>query len=122
MTTPERLRRRQRVEFAGLICLGLLVVFSTFTSDRRDDAQDVRFKECIVEVVSGIARNSDARAELNKRDTNSTTAVILRVARAGGDGQKISAALADFETEQTEIAADRKRNGVPPFPDGKCED
>lgn len=121
MTTPERLRRRQRFEGAGLLVLGLLVAASTVFGETRDDKQDRTFKECIVSIVSDISSNSDARASLNALDTAATNRVILRVASAGGDRTAIQTALDDFKNEQKSIAEAREKNKVPPFPDGKCQ-
>lgn len=123
MTTPERLRRRQRFEGAGLAFLGVMVVVSTIASDARDDDQDKAFRECITDQVRGIGSYLDERSTTTEATNDTITKVILGVATTfpRNDLEGLSDALDAYIDDQKQIKALRENTPVPKFPSGRCE-
>lgn len=120
MTTPERLRRRQRREGWALIFLGLMVAGSSYVDHQRDANQTDDFQRCITDQVTKLTSGLNVRGDLNAQDTEATNTVILSVARAK-EYPEIAAALQKFQDDQAAIAEQRRKTKVPPFPNGKCE-
>lgn len=119
VTTPERFKRRQQIEAAILIVLGLFTIGYTVIDGRRDAAVQDEQRSCLVEQVSGITVSVTARGDLNERDSQATTKVILTIAQADNQ-QQVRDALNEYVAEQQEIDNARKAHPVPPFPTGSC--
>lgn len=115
MTTPERLRRRQLIEGTTLIILGILMILQAWYFHHNDLIQ----KQCLADQITAVTKSYTARAEINQRDSEAKTKVIMEVANAK-TGPEVRAALDEFLTTQKNIDIDRKRHPVPPFPPGTC--
>lgn len=116
MVTPERFRRRQRIEGVALLILGVLTIILAIYFRAQDTAQ----RECVADKFSELARVLQIRGDLQQRDANSQARVILRVAKAD-DPSEVRSALDLYVSEQADIEAERARHPVPPFPAGSCE-
>jgi hypothetical protein len=116
MTTPERLRRRQRIEGTFLIIIGVLMLVQALYFQHQDNVQ----RRCIQDQFSKLAKSYTARANINERDSKAKTKVIMGVASAP-DQATVTHALQDYVVEQQQIDKDREANPVPPFPLGRCE-
>lgn len=121
MTTPEKVRRRERLLGVGLVICGLLVAGSSYLNDKRDDAQDKEFRNCITQVVGELTDSLTARSDLTEPDAKSVRELIsdLLQAKSPEDSQ---AAIKKYNHTQADLADIRKTNPIPPFPDGTCDD
>lgn len=117
MTTPERLRRRQRIEGVVLILLGVLMVLQSWHV--QSNANDQR--ECLQGNFTALSEALDARGGLAAREGAATEAVIRAVSAADGDEAALDEAFDAYEREQTAIDKVRADNPLPPFPPGTCE-
>lgn len=120
MTTPEKIRRRERLLGVGVVICGLLVALSTYLGDRRDDRQDRQFRECITTVVGGLTDSLTARSNLTEPDALSVRVLIsdLLKSKSEKDSRK---AIREYNQTQADLAKVRKSNPIPPFPDGTCD-
>lgn len=116
MTTPEKFRRRQRLEGAGLLVLGAFTVLVSVYFNAEDRQQ----QECIREVVSDIQSNYEARSHISTREFAATREIISRALTAETRAAVIEA-REDYFRSIRGIDRDRKRNPVPQFPLGECE-
>ena len=130
MTTPERLRRRQRFESLGIAVLCLMLVGSTLYSAREDQQQN----KCLTDQVTKLTDSLTFRTGLTQQDAALNQSadriqdeVILRVAEATTEAQADAAfdtfreSRAMIETERQNIQEEREANPVPPFPTGACD-
>ena len=129
MTTPERLRRRQRLESAGIAILCVFLVGSTLYSAREDQQQN----ECLTDQVTKLTDSLTFRTGLTQQDSALNQSadriqdeVILRVSEATTQAEA-NAAFETFrqsrtmiESERQRIQEERENNPVPPFPTGSC--
>lgn len=119
MTTPQRLRRRQRIEGTALLIVGVLFATATYVNEKRDDSQE----KCLTDQITKITTAIDARGKLNAANTQATRDVILGVAKStkSKDYSGIESVLNEYviTTERTE--ARRQATKIPPFPNGKCD-
>lgn len=120
MTTPEKLRRRQRRESAGLLILGLVMTVTTIYDSNQRDKQKDEFQECITSVVTELTDSLTARSNLTEPDARSVRELIrdLLKSKTEADSRK---AISAYNATQVEIAKVRKSNPIPPFPDGTCD-
>lgn len=116
MTTPERLRRRQRIEGSLLVLIGLLVLLQSLWFNTEDRQQ----RRCLEENFSDLSVALEARAKLTQQDTESTRRVILAASTAHSRG-KLRAALDRYVREQTAIQQERRAHPLPPYPPGTCQ-
>lgn len=117
MTTPERLRRRQRIEGTLLVIMGALLAVSTYVNDRRDD----NVQNCITEQVTGLTNSLNARAKLTDPRAKSVSDLIDRLLKANGDQAEGLRAVEDYRKKQAQLAKLTKAHPIPPFPNGKCD-
>lgn len=120
MTTPEKVRRRERLLGVGLVICGLLVAVSTYMNDKRDDKQDRQFRECITSVVGDLTDSLTARSDLTEPDAKSVRVLISDLLKAENEADS-RAAIVKYNKTQTDLAKIRKSNPIPPFPDGTCD-
>lgn len=120
MTTPEKVRRRERLLGVGVVICGLLVALSTYTNDKRNDKQDREFQNCITSVVGDLTDSLTARSNLTEPDAKSVRVLIsdLLNAKSKADSRK---AIKKYNGTQEALAGVRKSHPIPPFPDGTCD-
>lgn len=116
MTTPERLRRRQRLESAGLAVLALGLVASVIWTDRQDAQQG----ECIRSFIEADSETGAIRSQLVEDESQANREVIGQVL-ASTTREEIDQAEADWRAELDRIDAVRAANPVRPFPVGVCD-
>lgn len=134
MTTPEKLRRRQLVEGALLIAIGIGMLVQSAYFAGRDEAQNNCMSGSFRELSSAL----DARSDLNQRETSQNKALWLIYADAAGlvkddptkplskaDQQRLQrqlvAQLLEYRRVIGQIERERQDNPVPPYPEGRCE-
>lgn len=149
MTSPERLRRRQRIEGVFLICLGAFIAAQSIYFNQKDsdqqDCLETNFVNLSValNVRADLAQDETAvrkrvdKAESEIWDTYARAAGLLRddptaeLPPAKQEQLQIDLvdALLNYQavSEQAEdaivkIQLDRTRNPVPPYPVGTCSD
>jgi hypothetical protein len=134
MTTPEKLRRRQRIEGVVVILLAIFTVVQgvAFSLEDRDQ------QRCVEEKFGELSVALDARADLTERETEATRRVWRVYAKAAGLASQDSsnelspeqenrlraelvAALLNYQDEARAIQAERKENPLPPYPIGSCD-
>lgn len=127
MTTPERLRRRQIIEARALIALAIFTILLGVYFQRQDQAQRRDFAEqaqaqrdCLTRQVQELTASLTARGRLTQVDSDSTTRVILSVAKSE-TGEQVRAALDRFVKAQRSIDIQRRQHPVSPFPTGACD-
>lgn len=119
MTTPERLRRRQRFESVGIAVLAVALVAAFLYFQGQADAQ----KRCLTSFVSNSSQTSAIRAGLAERDSQTQRRFLLDAT----DPAKVQT-RAQFERVRAQFvkrlaAIDRARaeNPVKPLPKGVCD-
>jgi hypothetical protein len=148
VTTPERLRRRQRIEGTVVALLGLFTIYLGYTNERTDAAQT----ECISRNFADFNATLSLRSDLAEKESNIarresyvTKKVLLIFAKAAGvlrddptkelppkQGAALQVALVerllDYEEvieqlreERQQIRSEREKNPIPPFPEGRCD-
>lgn len=123
MTTPERLRRRQRREGFAVIVIGLGLIFQQwYFGNRADDAAQANAatNECIARQFSKLSAVLSARSDLAQRESNAVADVLVTAANAT-NGDQVAAALRRYDRERRAIAKARKDNPLPKFPTGRCD-
>ena len=115
MTTPERLRRRQRIEGVLLVVIGLLMLLQSVLFN----AQDQRQRECLEDNFTALSNALEVRSELVSRETEAAKRVNLAELTASTD-QEVVEELELYKTEIEEIQRIREENPVPPYPSGEC--
>jgi hypothetical protein len=108
----------------ALMGVGLAVQQVSFQAQQNDDdARDIKQNTCLITQVTEITAAFEARASLNARDSDTTKRVFegLKDGLAKQDLVAVQKSINSYIADQEAIAADRKANPVPPFPDGKCE-
>ena len=122
MTTPERLRARQRIQTALVLVTIVLSAGSVIVLDRRNADQD----RCVAQQITDLTQALNARSELTQRQTEASSDVIDSFARAAAEGGEsdtasIIKALENYTKVKSDVAALRKNTPFPPFPSGKCD-
>lgn len=134
MTTPENLRRRQRIEGVIVILLAIFTVFQAVLFNIEDRAQ----RDCFESKFSDLSYALDARAGLAERESRATRDVLLVYAEAAGILKddptkeltpaqqealqvKLVKTLLTYKSEIEDIQRERRDNPVPPYPVGICD-
>lgn len=130
MTTPERLRRRQRIEGTFLVVIGVLMLlqFQYFQH------QDAKQRACLVDIVAeqndAMSRRGDIASQdatVNAEESTATRTLIVDVfaAKSREEAQAAFAAAQEkwvaVDKRRQQVAAARRSNPIPDFPDGKCD-
>lgn len=135
MTTPDRLRHRQRV--LGLVVL-LLAVF-TLAQATYLTVQDRDQNRCFQTRFTELSRVSKIRAGLAEQETAATAGVLDVYAQAAGivkdkPGYKLDPAdqerlkkllvhrLLAYSETAARIQRERQQHPVPPYPIGTCSE
>lgn len=115
MTTPERLRRRQRIEGSLLVVIGILMLLQSayFTG------QDRQQQECLQKNFVALSEALDVRSELTRRETAAAEKVNLAELEVSTNAEFVSR-LRDYEAEIEKIQRLRRENPLPPYPAGRC--
>jgi MoxR-like ATPase len=123
VTTPERLRRRQRIETALVLVTIVLATLSVFWTDRQNAQQD----ECVAEQITDLTDALNARSDSTGKLNDATGEVInsfVQAAQSPDDPDNrapILRALNDYAEVQADVREARRDNPFPPFPTGKCD-
>lgn len=115
MTTPERLRRRQRFEGSALLLLGVFTILVSIYFR----AQDVEQQRCFAAFLAADNTTSTVRSDLVERESLATRAVITRALTAESR-EGIESAYAAYTTSLDRIDQLRKDNPVRNFSEGDC--
>lgn len=119
MTTPERLRRRQRRESAGIAVLAAGLIAAVLYFEGQDDAQ----RECINSYMSANSQTSALRSKLVERESQATRRFLLNAT----DPEKVQTreqfrkVRATYAKAIASIDEAREANPVQPFPEGVCD-
>lgn len=116
MTTPERLRRRQRIEGTFVIVLAVLMILGGLYFNAEDAAQ----RACINDSFRELSRVQGIRADLIERESNANQRVNLAEFKVSTEAEFLAEG-ARYERVMNKIQAERERNPVPPYPAGECE-
>lgn len=137
MTTPEKIRRRERIIIVGLVIVLVGVIFTSWQDQRADDraqqreqsaeARDAererRYQLCLTEQITALTDSLTVRGRLAEADSDITRRVILTVANATAtrDMRSVGAALAQYRIDAAKVKRLRAETTIPPFPTGKCD-
>jgi hypothetical protein len=119
VTTPERIRRRQRIETALVAATMVLSAVSMFVLSLEDD--------CVTEQITDLTDALNARSDSTGRLNEATAEVInsfVQAAQRPDDPDNrtpILKALNDYAEVRADVRESRRENPFPPFPTGKCE-
>lgn len=123
MTTPERLRRRQRLESLGIAILAVaLVVASLWFNGRQSelDKQQLAQQKCLSTYISVNSETSAIRSRLVERESETTRRFLL-------DATNVKT-REDFQRVRREYAASLRKidkaradNPIRPLPKGVCD-
>lgn len=115
----EKYRKQQY--YIGIVVL-LLAIFSVVQSIHFN-IQDRRQKECLEDVIRDLTASINTRVEIANLDSQNKTRVIRAVASANAENRPraVFKALQEFVIEDDRIAELRKKNPVPPLPEGTCD-
>jgi hypothetical protein len=115
VTTPERLRRRQRFESAGVATVAIGLVLSVIYFAGQDAAQE----RCLSTFVNTQTETSAIRSGLVERESRATRSVITN-ALGAQNRRDIVRAYARYDAALKRIDAVREAHPVVPFPEGLC--
>lgn len=116
MTTPERLRRRQRINDIGIALLAGLLLFAWFYFQGRADAQD----HCLTNYISTNSETSKVRSALVEQESKATRDIILN-GTAAKSREEFKKARDQYVSALKAIDRARDENPVQPFPKGVCD-
>lgn len=116
MTTPERLRRRQRRESIGIAILAFGLVGSVAYFDRLDAAQE----RCISAFIKADNDTSAIRSQLVERESKATR-TIIRTALSAESREDVIKAREAWLMSLAEIDLLRDQNPVEEFDRSVCE-
>jgi hypothetical protein len=114
MTTPERLRRRQRREGVAVIVIGVLLIFQGWYFQNEDQDQ----RDCTREQIQQLVETLEKRGGLAQRESDNTASVLLTASEAT-NGDEVAEALQEYRVESAKIKAARAANPIE-FPTGEC--
>lgn len=120
MTTPEKLRRRQRREGLALLFLGLAMTVTTFYDSNQRNQQKDDFQDCITSVVSDLTSSLTARQNISEPRAKSFSDLINAASQATTRAE-YRKALDQYNATQARLNKVLKDNPIPPFPSGTCE-
>ena len=116
MTTPERLRRRQRLESAGIAVLALMLVLAAVWFNGQTSAQ----QRCLSTYISINSKTTAVRARLLAEESRTTRSFLLDATEAKSRAQFMHV-RARYAKSLQAIDRARAANPVPPFPKGVCD-
>lgn len=116
VTTPERLRRRQRIESFLVTVTIVLTVITGIYFNRQNQKQN----ECMAMQFHELSVTLNARADLTRREADAVAKVLITAANAK-TGDQVAESLREYNKTRTQIAKERADNPLPKFPTGRCE-
>lgn len=116
MTTPERLRRRQRRESAFIAILALALVLGWLYFKGQGDAQ----RACLSAFVSNTSETSAIRSRILERESDANRRVIRTALRANSRDD-IKRARERYDRSLRAIDQARASNPVKALPEGVCD-
>lgn len=129
MTTPERLRRRQRREEILLILLGIAIGIASIYFH----SQDVKQRRCIASNTSELnsiltkrGELSEQEAAVNKAESTATRRLIIEVFASETREESFAAfqraqrKWAQVDLDRERLVRQRAQNPIPDFPEGTC--
>lgn len=130
MTTPERFRRRQRIEAALLV----LMAIGFILQNRYFNHLNEQSRACLADNFSALATNLTARSEIASAEARTTRAEsranrqFYRDAFASESEAEVFDAYAAYririekiDQRRDRIAQERADNPIPAFPAGSCD-
>lgn len=119
MTTPERLRRRQRIESTFIVILTIALVAAALWFNGQASAQQT----CLSTYISINSQTTKIRSDLVSRESKTTRKFLLDATdpdkvKTREEFQKIRAR---YKRSLASIDAARAANPVQPFPKGVCD-
>ena len=114
MTTPERFRRRQRVEGIAVLVIGALLLVQAWYFQDQDKEQ----RECIRDQVQSVVNTLTARSGLAQRESDNTARVLTAAADAD-EQTDFRRVLDEYKLEQERITNAREANPIK-YPTGEC--
>lgn len=115
MTTPERLRRRQRRESFFIAVLALALTCGWFYFRAEDLQQD----RCITEFIENQQQTSKIRSRLVERESLATRAIIIGVFTVD-TREQVQQEFRDYSAALKEIDRARDANPIEKFPEDLC--
>lgn len=127
MTTPERLRRRQYIEGALLVVIGVLMLLQSAYFHSVDQDQS----ECLETNFAALSKALDTRSELQEQESSATRNVLLAFAKAAREvdapkkrqlenREKMIDALLEYDRITAHVQDQRDKHPFPPYPAGTC--
>lgn len=123
MTTPEALRnrqmrllRRQRIEGALLVVIGIAMLLQSVYFSGRDDRQ----RECLAANFRDLSAALEVRAKLTNRETEAARRVNLAELRSKTEAEFVDE-LRRYERAVKAIQSEREEHPLPPYPPGRCD-
>lgn len=116
MTTPERLRRRQRIEGTILLILGVFTILVSIYFRGQDAAQ----RECINSYISASSETSAIRSKLVEQESRATRRLLLKGTSAETRAE-FQQARVQYVKSIKAIDQMRAANPLRPFPEGICD-
>lgn len=116
MTTPERIRTRQRKEMAMIAALFILMGVVAFVLDRRDDV----YRTCLLDYIEVDSETGQIRSGLVADESQATRDIIRRVFAAETRAESF-AAYNDYRESLEQIDKLRDENPVRTFNPEVCQ-
>jgi hypothetical protein len=123
VTTPERIRRRQRIETALVAATMVLSAVSMFVLSLENEEQDDCVTEQITDLTDALNARSDSTGRLNEATAEVINSFVKAAQRPDDPDNRtpILKALNDYAEVRADVRESRRENPFPPFPTGKCE-
>jgi hypothetical protein len=113
VTTPERFRRRQRIEMGFLAAVTIAGGITAYVLDQRDD----RYSTCLLNYIETDSETTKIRAGL-VRDESEATRTIIQQVFSGADPQE---AYVDYVASLERIDKARAANPPEEFNEETCQ-
>lgn len=121
MTTPERLRRRQRIEGTALVLFALFSTATMFYLDSRNDDEIEQQRECLVQVTSDLIAVIESGREASLTEQTGDRHLILG-ALSGKitTPEEVALAMKRYRHHVDEAKHLRRSAPIPPDPAKVC--
>jgi hypothetical protein len=121
VTTPEKLRRRQRIEGTGLVVFAIFSTAAMFYLDSRHDKEIEEQRACTIETVSDIVDVIES-GRAAYRIEQEATQVLITSALDGrlNSEEAVGRAQAEYAARVLEAKNLRAESPLPPDPEKVC--